>query len=110
MSTAGGWGAAENRCRGLPIRHGQDLIVNSSLLSSLVDIFLRCSQSAIQYVIVNCVVEQWQILQPVADAVSTAAARLPPSRLDHTHRDMQLESACELECCKKLAQQLTGTA
>ena len=98
MGPAGGWGAAENRCRGLPIRHGQDLIVNSSLLSSLVNIFLRCSQSAIQYVVVYCVVEQWQILQAVANAVSTAAARQPSSRLDHTHRDMQPESACELEC------------
>ena len=63
LGSSRGWGAAEDGCRGLPIRHGQDLIVYSGLLSSLEDVFLRCSQSAIQYVVIYCVIEQWQVLQ-----------------------------------------------
>lgn len=57
---------------GLPIRHGQDLVMNSSLLGSLEDVFLRSPQPAIQYVVIYCVIEQRQILQPNRTCEATA--------------------------------------
>jgi hypothetical protein len=37
--------------------------MHSSLLSSLEDVFLRGTQPAVQDVVVDGVIEQWQVLQ-----------------------------------------------
>jgi len=37
--------------------------MHSSLLSSLEDVFLRGTQPAVQDVVVDSVIEQWEILQ-----------------------------------------------
>ncbi len=37
--------------------------MHSGLLSSLEDVFLGCTQPAVQDVVVNGVIEQWQVLQ-----------------------------------------------
>ena len=48
---------------GIPIRHGKDLVMHSSLLCRLEDVFLRRTQATIQDVVVDGVIEQRQILQ-----------------------------------------------
>lgn len=48
---------------GIPIRHGKDLVMHSSLLCRLEDVFLGRTQATIQDVVVDGVIEQRQILQ-----------------------------------------------